>query len=509
MDTMARPVLAVQGVKKYYPGVRALKGVDLELRAGTVTALVGENGAGKSTVIRILAGIEQPTSGSLLLRGEPVEFHSPSQSQSAGISVVSQEFRLVPQLAVYENVFLGQELGRGPFVDARSAIARTRELLGEFGLEIDPKDRVEMLSIGDQQMVEIARALGRDFEVIVFDEPTAALNRAEVLKLLRLIDDLRARGKAILYVSHHLDEIMDIADRVVVFRDGRNVAELETANASAQEIVSHMLGRELESMEAQASVEPRSTDAAPILSVRGLRTVRVPHEIELDVRPGEIVGVAGLIGSGRAELLSAVFGELHHTGSVNVGGRPVKKRGARAAISSGIFLLPEDRKAAGIFPHLSVLENLITGPTGRPQSGLGRFLPIARRELGVYAGAKNDLDIRVDRPQQLIGNLSGGNQQKVLFGRAVGADCRVLLLNEPTRGVDVGAKADIYRIVRELADRGVAVIVSSSDAPELVTLSDRCIVFQKGKIVKEIERAELTEDAILAASIGSGEQVVS
>lgn len=502
---VAEPLLSVRQMKKHYPGVRALKGVDLDLRAGSVTALVGENGAGKSTIIRILAGIERPSGGTMTLHGRPLELSGPAQSQAAGISVVSQEFRLVPQLAVYENVFLGQEQRLGPFVNRAVAIERTRALLNEFGLDIDPRQRVGSLAIGDQQLVEIARALAREFEVIIFDEPTAALNRAEVDKLLRVIDDLRSRGKAILYVSHHMDEIMEISDRIAVFRDGRSVADVATSDAVESEIVAHMLGRELAEFERNVTHHPDAADAKIRLRVRGLRTARLRQPIDLDVHAGEVVGFAGLIGSGRSEILAALFGEQFADGRIEVDGRR-PKRGPRGAIAASMFFLSEDRKAAGIFPHLSVRENLFTGRTGRPKRGIGRFLPIKRDEVARFDDVREKLRIRVDRPQQLIGNLSGGNQQKVLFGRAVGAECAVLLLNEPTRGVDVGAKGEIYQIIAELAERGIAVLVSSSDAPELVTLSDRCYVLQKGRIVKQLTGGQITEDAIVSASIGTSEE---
>ena len=461
----------------------------MTLSAGRVTGLAGENGAGKSTLIRIIGGLESPTSGQIFLRDTPVDFPSARDSQDAGISVVSQEFRLVPQLTVAENIFLGHELTRAGFVDRKLAHRRTTELLGQLDLELDPARKVSSLTVGDQQLVEIARSLSREFDVLVLDEPTAALNGVEVERLLALVRKLRDAGKAILYVSHHLDEIFAISDEIVVLRDGQRVGHLDPATASEGELV------DLKPIVAESS--------APILSVEGLVVPGVSDLITLKVGAGEIVGIAGLVGSGRSEVMRALFGVLPpRGGSISVKGRALRLGSPSAAIEAGIFMLSEDRKASGIVPHLTVLENLVLSKNRPSAREIGHWLPVQRHEMSLFQQLKEQLSIRVTSAKQLIGNLSGGNQQKVLFGRAVLSGCPVLLLNEPTRGVDVGAKAEIYELIEHLAAQGVAVIVSSSEAPELAILAHRCLVLYAGRVLAELSGSDVTESEIVAASVG-------
>ncbi len=488
-------------VSRTYPGVQALKGVDLTLRAGEVTALMGENGAGKSTLIRLIGGLERPSAGELLVHGKQVEFNSAADSQAAGVSVVAQEFRLVPQLTVAENIFLGSEITRSGLIRVGESRQRARRLLDQLGLDLDPGRTVETLSVGNQQMVEIARTLSRDAEIIVMDEPSAALNRGEVRRLLDLIKRLKSQGKAILYVSHRLDEIFEISDNIVVFRDGQRVGDLRTADTTEPELVELMLGRELQKFEQK----PHATDAVdqPVrLSVQGITCPKVIEPVSFNVRKGEIVGVAGLVGSGRSEIMQALFGVIPSKGEVQLDGKPVDLRAPTGALRAGIFMLGENRKAEGILPHLTVLENLLISAKNESKNPINRAIPSARRELDVYNRLKQELRIKADRPRQYIGNLSGGNQQKVLFGRAMLSGCTVLLLNEPTRGVDVGAKVEIYQLIQRLAESGVAVVVSSSDTPELVTLVRRCMVLRNGHVVSTLVNDEVTEDRILADSVG-------
>jgi ABC-type sugar transport system ATPase subunit len=367
-------------------------------------------------------------------------------------------------------------------------------------LNISPDRRVDSLTVGDQQLVEIARALSREFQVLILDEPTAALSEAEVEKLLGLVERIRDRGCAILYVSHRLPEIFQISDRISVLRDGRLVARLRTADTNADEVVTHMLGRPLEVMEAQvASVAADIHDeSTPPLRVEGLRCKGLLAPVDLRVAAGEVVGVAGLVGSGRTELMRALFGVIPSKSErFEVGGKGIHPRSPSDAIGNGIFMLSEDRKAEGIFPLLSVLDNVVVA-----QRRWGKVLLSPGKDRSSYQSMKDRMRIRADAPHRLITTLSGGNQQKALLGRALLSDCKVLLLNEPSRGVDVGAKVDIYQLIRELAATGVGVVVSSSEASELVAVADRCLTFYAGKVSSELRGDRITEADIVAGALG-------
>lgn len=500
-------VLQVVDVVQEYPGVRALKGVSLELRAGQVLGLVGENGAGKSTLIRILGGVEQAVRGEVLVKGTPRVFRSSAESQAAGISVVSQEFRLVSELSVADNVFLGHEMTAAGVVDRSATRRRTAEILEQLGLDLDPDRPVSSLTVGDRQMVEIARALSREFDVLIMDEPTAALNGAEIVRLHEIVRRLAAQGKAVVYVSHHLDEIFEIGHDVAVLRDGELVASAPTAELDEARLVELMLGRKPQSYERAATTTER-TDAR--LEVAGLQVPGFPVPFDLTVRRGEIVGLAGLVGSGRTEFTRALFGDLVASGgTVRVDGRPVRLRSAREAVRNGIFMLSEDRKGEGILPHLDVTENALVSRDRAGLPLLRRLLPLPRDEREQFSRLRQDMRIRVPHGRQLIGNLSGGNQQKVLLGRALLSGCSVLLLNEPTRGVDVGAKVDIYLLIKQLAEAGVAVVVSSSDAPEIAAIADRCVVYFAGRQVAELHSRDVTEDNIVGASVGQTAEEVT
>jgi ABC-type sugar transport system ATPase subunit len=493
-------MLAVENVVQQYPGVRALNGVSLNLDAGRILALVGENGAGKSTLIRILGGIEQPLEGTLRLRGESLRLTNSAESQAAGISVVSQEFRLVPQLSIADNIMLGHELRTAGVIRARDTRARVEELLSTLGLDLNPDRLVSSLTTGDQQMVEIARALSRDFEVLIMDEPTAALNRAEIARLHGIVRRLAAQGKTIMYVSHHLDEVFDLCDEVAVLRDGSLVHRSSTSEIDEQTLIEHMLGRKPQTFERADGAA--STNEAR-LAVDGLCIGGFDEPFSLAVGAGEIVGLAGLVGSGRGELTRALFGDRAVlAGSISIDGETVRVRSVPTAIRAGIYMLSEDRKSEGILPHLDVTENMMVSRDPKSVSWWHRLAPSRREEGGLFEELRRELRIRVPNGRQLIGNLSGGNQQKVLLGRALQSGCRVLLLNEPTRGVDVGAKLEIYQLIRRLATQGAAVIVSSSDAPELAAISDRCLVYLSGRQTAELVGADITEDNIVGASVG-------
>lgn len=498
---MAEPILAAQHITKQFPGVRALDDVDMDLAPGEVHALVGENGAGKSTLVKILGGQLRPTSGAILLRGREIHFDTPLQAQAAGVSVINQEFHLVPQLTVAENIFIGREPKRGPgLIDWNSINRRSAAVLYELGLNVSPTQRVEYLTVADRQLVEIAKSLARDFSLIVMDEPTAALNAAEVERLFEIIAGLKQRGAAVLYVSHRLNEVFRIADRVTVLRDGRKVGTRAVAEVTEHDVISMMLGRAL--AEYSAEHEPAAEGRTPALSARNLAVPGVFSAISFDLHYGEVLGCAGLIGSGRSELMRALFGLLPHSAdAVSVDGRPVRLTEPAAAIRQGVFLLPEDRKVEGIYPDLSVVENLFTAAR-RSATYPAKTMLDERAEQSGYTGVKESLAIRAYSPDQMITTLSGGNQQKVLLGRALISEARILLLNEPTRGVDVGTKVEIHALIRRLAHEGKAVLVSSSDVPELVAVSDRCMVLSAGRVSRILPLEHLAQETIVAAALG-------
>ena len=495
-----RDVLVLEGIGKEYPGTTALAGVDLSLRSGEVHALVGENGAGKSTLIKILAGVVTPTHGEVFLRGTAVHFTGTHHSQAAGISVISQEFRLVPQLTVAENISLGDESARLGWINRARQRSRAREVLQSLGLNLSPDRRVDSLTVGDQQMVEIARALTREFDVLVMDEPTAALSESEASRLLDLVEVLREQGKAVLYVSHRLPEIFRVADRITVLRDGVRVSTGPAAETDVDHVIAGMLDREVGSLRTTTPDPETSPDgaSAPVLEVEGLRCAGLLEPVSLQVRAGEVLGIVGLVGSGRSELVRALYGAVPaSTDAMAVAGREVTVRSIDDAVAAGIVMLSEDRKQEGIFPLLSVLDNTVLA-----QRRWGRVLIDRRQDRARYDEVKGRMRIKTERPDDPITTLSGGNQQKVLLGRALVSGCSVLLLNEPTRGVDIGAKEEIYPLISELAAAGVAVVVSSSEASEIDAVATRCIALYAGRLVGELARADMDESAIVAISLG-------
>ncbi len=498
-------VLRLSQITKRFPGVTALDGVDFELAAGEIHALMGENGAGKSTLVNVISGLIRPTAGRIFLDEKEVRFDSSLDSQRAGISTITQEFNLVPTLTVAENIFLGREpVSRAGTLNWTEIRRRAQSILSELGLRVPLNQRVEYLSVGDRQLVEVAKALSLDFRVIMMDEPTAALNASEVNRLFQIIRGLRDRGTAVLYVSHRLNEVFRIADRVTVLRDGRKVGTRLMTELDEKSIVGMMLGRELDLR--QTHEEGRSAAAAgvPLLSVRGLTIPGAIRELSFDLQRGEILGCAGLIGSGRDELTKALFGLApRSSGSISLEGRPLALRNPLDAIREGIYMLPEDRKTEGVFPDLTVLENLLINarPSNAQRSGSRGFIDRSL-ENSTYDSIRSTLNIRAQSPEQLVIKLSGGNQQKVLIGRALVSRSRILLLNEPTRGVDVGTKLEIHSLIRRLAEQGIAILVSSSDVPELVSVSDRCLVLSAGRASGLLSKEQITEETITALAIG-------
>lgn len=495
------PILVASEISKQFPGVQALDRVDFDLVPGEVHALVGENGAGKSTLVKVFGGLLQPTSGTLRLNGERVHFDNPLQSQAAGISVIAQEFALVPQLSIAENIFLGREPTlRSGLLNRRHIRQKSSEVLKELGLNVPARQRVEYLGVGDKQLVEIAKALSREFRVIIIDEPTAALNAAEVERLFEIIANLRQRGIAVLYVSHRLNEVFRIADRVTVLRDGKRVGTRSISELTESDVIAMMLGRVLEeySIRREVSAQPEET----ALSVRDLVVPGSLLDVSFDLHYGEVLGCAGLIGSGRSELMRALFGLLPVTGGeILVNGRPARFRNPTQAMRAGIFMLPEDRKFEGIFPDLTVLENLVINAQ-RAGAATSHLLLNQGAERQEYSQVQDSLAIRARDSSQIITALSGGNQQKVMLGRALVSQSRILLLSEPTRGVDVGTKVEIHEMIRELAGQGHAILVSSSDVPELVHISDQCLVLTGGTVAGLLVGDEITEDNIVASAVG-------
>jgi ribose transport system ATP-binding protein len=482
------PLLSMSGITKSFPGVRALDGVDLDVQAGEVHCLLGQNGAGKSTLIKVLAGAHQPDTGTIRWRGEEVTLRSPIAAMRLGIATIYQELDLVEHMSVAENVHLGHEPTAGGFVvRGRTAKESTARLLKRLGHpEVDPGRLVGDLSAAQQQIVSMARALSHDVRLIVMDEPSAALDPDEVDNLFRIVADLTADGVAVVYISHRLEEIRRIGDRVTVLKDGRAVAGgLPAESTPTRDVVALMTGRNVEYVFPQRRAAPPAGE--PVLSVKGLSRQGEFHPLDLEVRPGEIVGLAGLVGSGRSEILETVYGARRaSTGQVFVEGRPLRPGSVRAAVRAGLGLAPEERKAQALLMLESVTRNVSV-------SAMSRF----SRGLPFGAAATRELSLRPDNPSVPVRTLSGGNQQKAVLARWLLRGCKVLLLDEPTRGVDVGARAELYAVIRRLADEGLAVLLVSSEVPEVLGLADRVLVLREGRVVHEAPARELDEHRVL------------
>jgi len=488
------PLLQVRGVKKAFPGVQALVGVDFNVRAGEVHAIVGENGAGKSTLMKLLAGIYQPDAGSLVLGGETVRIENPRQAMALGIGMIHQELNLAPNLSVAENIFLGRAPTRAGLVDWRQLEVQTRALLDRLGIELDSRSTVEDLSVARQQMVEIAKALSLDARVIIMDEPTSALTERETATLFQIIGRLKAEGVAVVYISHRLEEIFRIADRVTVLRDGRLIGCSKVAATTPAQLINQMVGRELTALFPKQQVEI----GQPVLEVRHLARRGVLHDISFVLRRREILGLAGLVGAGRTELVRALFGaDAHDAGEILIDGKPVTIRNPRDAIRLGMGFVTEDRKLHGLVLGMSVRENA-TLANLRELSRFGWM--DFRRERRVATEFVRQLDIRTSGVEQEVMNLSGGNQQKVVLAKWLAIHPRILILDEPTRGIDVGAKAEVHALMSRLAASGVSIVMISSELPEILGMSDRILVIRQGRINAEFTRQEASQEKILAAA---------
>jgi ABC-type sugar transport system ATPase subunit len=486
-----QPLLVADGIHKRYGGVHALRGARLEILPGEVHALVGENGSGKSTLLKVLSGQVLADVGTVRMGGEPVSFRRPTDALRSGIATVTQETTLAPDLSVAENVFLGRGLTRrGPFIDWRTTRRRATASLARLELDVDPTWPVRRLRPDQQQLVEIARALSIDARVLILDEPTSSLTDDEVAALFRVVRRLRDDGVAIIFVSHRVQEVFVLADRLTVLRNGRTVGEAAAGEMDRARLIELMVGRALVALEPPPPQE--RGDAA--LSIRALSVPGAFSEVDLDVAPGEIVGLAGLVGAGRSELLETVFGLVRpSSGTIRVGGGSGLRRTPRGAMAAGVAFVPADRKLDGLVPEMSVRENLVMSSTAR----LARLrVPTARRELPIVRDAFERMQIRAHSSRVPVATLSGGNQQKVVLGKWLATRPRVLMLDEPTRGVDVGAKSEIYRLLFEAAEAGVGILVSSSENPELLTLCDRIVVMFRGRVVAQLSREEASEARI-------------
>jgi ribose transport system ATP-binding protein len=489
------PLISINNLCKSFPGVRALHDVRFELLSGEVHALMGENGAGKSTLSKILAGVYQKDSGDILYQGRPVAFAGPSEAQAVGVGIIHQELQLMNHLTVAQNIFIGREprKGFGLFLDEDKLNRQAAELLGRMNLKLDPRATVDSLTVAKQQMVEIAKALSYDSRVLIMDEPTSALNDAEIADLFRIIGELKARGVGIVYISHKMDELKRISDRVTVLRDGEYVATVVTQETSVETIIGMMVGRIL------TDVSPSQTaqhGAEVALEVKALNCGPLVRDVSFVLHKGEILGFAGLMGAGRTEVARAIFGADRATsGEIFVNGAKATIKSPQQAVAHGIGYLSEDRKRFGLATGMDVESNIV-------MSNLGKFLSLRffLRKLLIRKTALSFvslLNIRTPSTTQPVRLLSGGNQQKIVIAKWLARDCDILFFDEPTRGIDIGAKNEIYKLLRSLADQGKAIVMISSELPEVLRMSDRIAVMCEGRITGELLPADATQERIM------------
>jgi len=495
--TAALPYLTFKGIGKTFPGVKALDDISFSCQAGQIHALMGENGAGKSTLLKILSGNYAPTQGEIQLKGQPVQFANTTDALNAGVAIIYQELHLVPEMTVAENIYLGQLPTKLGLVDRKLLRYESRLQLEHLGLDIDPDTPLKYLSIGQWQMVEIAKALARNAKVIAFDEPTSSLSAREIEQLFRVIRELRAEGRVILYVSHRMEEIFALSDAITVFKDGRYVRTFDDmSQVNNAQLVQAMVGRDLGDV---YGYQPR--ELGPVrLSLQGLQAPGVKTPIDLSVRAGEIVGLFGLVGAGRSELMKGIFGATRVSrGQLTLDGQRLDIRSPIDAVRAGIMLCPEDRKADGIIPVHSVRDNInISARRKSIRAGclINNGWEISNADHHIRA-----LNIKTPSAGQLIMNLSGGNQQKAILGRWLSEEMKVILLDEPTRGIDVGAKHEIYHVIYQLAQQGIAVLFASSDLPEVLGLADRIIVMREGAISGELLHDDASEEKALSLAM--------
>ena len=499
MSEVDTPVLEVRKIGKQFPGVRALNDVDLKVQQAEVLSVIGENGAGKSTLMKILAGVQMPDSGQVLIDGEPVTLDSVKASLDSGVALIHQELNLAENLQVGENIYLGREPNRFGFIDRKQINIDAVKVLKQIGLAVEPTTPLGDLSIGQRQMVEIAKAMSVGARVLIMDEPTSSLSSAEAERLFEVVNDLRKRGVSVIYISHRLGEVKALSDRVVVLRDGENAGALNRDEITYDNMVRMMVGRDVSQLYSREKIPIGDV----VLSVDRLRTPTWPeHEITFSIRQGEIVGISGLVGAGRTEMLRTLFGvDDPVAGTVAVDGKTVDLKSPIAAIDAGIALVPEDRKLNGLVIDMSVRHNVGLAALARNRLA-GGFLNQAIEKRDAKQMIR-DLRIKTPNDAQITRFLSGGNQQKVVLGKWLSMMPKILLLDEPTRGIDVGAKQEIYQLMEKLAKEGLAVLFVSSEMEEIMGMSDRTIVMHEGRITGELQRSELSEESIMQLATGN------
>jgi ribose transport system ATP-binding protein len=497
---MTVPILQMKKVEKRFPGVHALKGVDLEVHSGKVVALIGENGAGKSTLMKILGGVHQPDGGEILIDGQPVTIQKVSDATHHGIAFIHQELNVLDNLDVAANVFLGREpVYGGPLrlVDRRKMNSETQTLLNRLGLNISPQTPLIRLSVAQQQLVEIAKALSLNARILIMDEPSSSLSLTESRLLLKVVEDLRNQGVGIIYISHRLREVGEIADSVVVMRDGANAGSLAREEISHDRMVTMMVGRDIESFYQQ----PIGESTPGYFQVDGLQLSRYPNkQVSFSVGKGEILGIAGLVGAGRSEMAQAIFGvDRSIAAKLSLNSQPIRIRSSQDAISKGIYLVPEDRRQVGLITDISIRENLSLPALYRyATAGL---MKLDRERSGAKESCER-LNVKAHSVEVKAANLSGGNQQKVVLAKWLALNPKVMIFDEPTRGIDVGAKAEIYQLMRQLAESGVAIIMISSDMEEVLHISDRVAVMHEGTVNGVLGREDCSEENIMQLAVG-------
>lgn len=488
-------VLTLRGALKTFGPVVALADGTIDLAPGEIHALVGENGAGKSTLVKILAGVHQPDAGEFTVAGQGVSFRTVADSKAAGISVIYQEPTLFPDLTVAENIFIGrQPKGRFGLISRGEMRRQARELFGQLGVPIDPDRVAEGLSIADQQIIEIAKAISLDARILVMDEPTAALSGIEVERLFAVARRLRDAGSGILFISHRFDEVFGLCDRITVMRDGAYIATHETSATTVEAVVREMVGRDIEALFPKTETETGDV----VLRVSGLTRPGVFHDIDFEVRAGEIVALSGLVGAGRTEVARAVFGiDRYESGSVEMLGRTLRGKDPRAAIDAGVGFVPEDRRKQGLVMELSVERNAAL----TLRHSLARFgLISGKAEREASATWAKRLQVKSGSPEHAVSTLSGGNQQKVVLAKWLATDPKLLIIDEPTRGIDVGTKSEVHRLISELAGRGIAILMISSELPEVLGMADRVLVMREGRITGRLDRSEATSETVMHAA---------
>lgn len=491
---MNKPLVSMENISKRYPGVLALDNARFELKSGEVHALVGENGAGKSTLVKILSGIATADSGKIFLDGQEIKLDGPRSAQDKGISIIHQELNLMPDLTIAQNIFIGREPRKLKFILNDGGLVKEAErLFNQLNLKIDPNRKVQGLSIANQQMVEIVKALSFNSKVLIMDEPTAALTTNEIDELFRIIRGLRDKGVGIVHISHRLEELKQISDRITVMRDGKYIETLATKDATVDKIISLMVGRTIFQ---EAPHIPNSEKQPIVLEVKNLNNGRFVRDVSFKLRKGEILGFAGLVGAGRTEVLRTIFGaDRLISGEVFINGKLVKITKPQDAVKHGLGYLSEDRKQLALALGLDIESNTVMG-VFRKFARFG-FTREKKIEVAAQKQVKN-LSIRTPSTKQLVGNLSGGNQQKVAIGKWLTADSEIIIFDEPTRGIDVGAKSEIYKLMNDLIDQGKSIIMISSELPEILRMSHRIIVMCEGRVTGELSNKDANQESIMA-----------